>query len=54
MEEELEKEDGRYPCLFNDGCHCYERDCYRCGWNPVVAKARLEQWLKKMGVKDDG
>ena len=54
MEEELVKnDDGRYDCRFNDGCHCYDLDCGRCGWNPVVARARLHQWLKKMGVVTD-
>lgn len=48
MEDELELEDDGYPCLFNDGCQCKERDCGHCGWNPVVAKARLERILKKM------
>lgn len=55
MEDELVKdEDGRYPCRFNEGCHCHTLDCYRCGWNPVVAEARLKQLLEKLGVKFDG
>ena len=30
-------------CHYNDGCECDKRDCKRCGWNPKVAKARLEK-----------
>ena len=29
MGEEKEKDDGRFDCRFNDGCHCYTLDCYR-------------------------
>lgn len=30
-------------CVFNpDGVHCVMKDCAKCGWNPEVAKARLE------------
>ena len=54
MGEENEKDDGRFDCRFNEGCHCYTLDCYRCGWNPVVAEARLKQVLKKLGVKGYG
>ena len=51
MEEEKKKDEGRYDCRFNDGCHCYDLNCGRCGWNPVVAKMRQAQLLEKMGVK---
>lgn len=53
MKDELEKdEDGKFICRFNEECHCDSLDCVRCGWNPVVAKMRTEQWLKKMGCKE--
>lgn len=32
-------------CKFNDGVHCeeqYSAKCARCGWNPEVAKKRIE------------
>ena len=55
MEDCCEKlNDGSYDCRFNEGCHCYDLNCSCCGWNPIVAKARLEGLLKKMGVKTDG
>ena len=54
MEEEKKKADDRFDCRFNEGCHCYTLDCYRCGWNPVVAEARLKRLLEEMGVKDYG
>ena len=36
----------RGECVFQPGAiECYKRDCLNCGWNPVVAKARLEKFL---------
>ena len=30
-------------CVFQpESIICFKRDCINCGWNPVVAKARLE------------
>lgn len=29
-----------YQCRYNEGCICISRDCYRCGWNPEVARRR--------------
>lgn len=37
----IEKE-GRQYCQFNDGVECYQHKCGKCGWNPKVAKKRLE------------
>lgn len=37
----IDKEDRQY-CQFNDGVECYQRKCGKCGWNPEVAKKRLE------------
>jgi hypothetical protein len=31
------------PCPYNEGCHCHKRECWKCGWNPKVAQARLEK-----------
>ena len=31
-------------CIFNPvAVDCYHRNCSNCGWNPVVAKARLDK-----------
>jgi hypothetical protein len=31
-------------CVFQpESIMCYKRNCTNCGWNPVVAKARLEK-----------
>lgn len=35
-------------CPYNDGCHCHQKDCWKCGWNPKVDQARRE----KMGYGD--
>lgn len=36
----------RGECVFHPvAIECYKRDCINCGWNPVVAKARLEKFL---------
>lgn len=35
-------------CVFQpDSVLCGERNCGNCGWNPVVAKARLEAFKEK-------
>lgn len=31
------------PCVFNEGVACCERKCESCGWNPEVAKKRMEE-----------
>lgn len=36
------KKEGRVYCRFNEGVECYKHDCVGCGWNPAVAKNRLE------------
>ena len=34
------------PCKFNpDGVICDTKNCKECGWNPDVAKARLENYM---------
>lgn len=35
----------RRPCLHNDGVDCEQRKCSTCGWNPKVARKRLEALL---------
>lgn len=44
-----EKKKGTYQhmvvCPRNDAVHCYKPgDCYRCGWNQDVEKARTEKF----------
>jgi hypothetical protein len=36
----LEKE--RELCRFNDAVECSKHMCRNCGWNPAVAKKRME------------
>lgn len=42
----------KYSCKYNDGVGCSKlhRHCERCGWNPAVAKARLEKFCHKHGI----
>lgn len=35
-------------CPYNDGCFCTTKDCWRCGWNPKVAKARKEAYERRV------
>lgn len=38
------KKERKYKtCPYNDACRCSEATCKRCGWNPKVAKARMER-----------
>lgn len=30
-------------CPYNAACRCTAKNCGRCGWNPTVAKMRLEK-----------
>ena len=36
------------PCPYNDGVHCDTKDCWRCGWNPKVEKARKEAYERRV------
>ena len=40
-------------CYFNREVLCSYRECERCGWNPVVAQRRLDEFLIEE-VEDDG
>lgn len=42
----------RNSCKFNEGVDCFPlgRKCERCGWNPVVAQARLKKICKEKGL----
>lgn len=42
----------KIKCPHNDAVGCFpsQRNCNRCGWNPDVAKERLEKFCKKHGV----
>ena len=33
------------PCLHNEGVACINHNCDNCGWNPKVAKKRMEAIL---------
>lgn len=41
-------EENKWQCPYQDGVSCHSRKCNKCGWNPEVAKSRLD---KIMGVK---
>lgn len=49
----LSPETGIYQCFFNEGCCCARRQCDKCGWNPVVAKARLDKLLGGQGIRKE-
>ena len=34
--------DLKMNCPYNEAINCYMRKCSTCGWNPEVAKMRLE------------
>ena len=38
-----------YSCKHNEGVSCppLQRPCGSCGWNPVVANKRLEEYCRK-------
>ena len=42
-----------YACEHNPNVVCSVKTCQICGWNPAVAKARLDAILEKMGVEPD-
>ena len=42
------------PCPYNEGCYCTSKDCWRCGWNPKVEKARKEALDRKRGGVKNG
>lgn len=42
-----------YECPYNEAIDCdkyKQRPCHNCGWNPKVAKERLEEYCKKHGI----
>ena len=41
-----------HDCRFNEGCRCAVQQCWRCGWNPVVAACRQRKILKALGIKE--
>lgn len=43
-----------YSCQYNPNVICSVQMCQVCGWNPEVAKARLEAFKKRMEeISDD-
>jgi hypothetical protein len=34
-------------CPHNAACRCTVQNCFRCGWNPKVAKMRMEKILSQ-------
>ena len=35
-------------CQFNIEVVCDRKECYHCGWDPEVAKARKEEFVRKL------
>ena len=46
--------DGRWLCPYQDNVSCRLRSCETCGWNPKVAKARMEAFESKWKENLDG
>lgn len=44
MRQKRAKDRGEAPgeCILNEGVECYDHKCRNCGWNPKVARKRLE------------
>ena len=42
-----------YQCLYETYVDCPKRECAKCGWNPEVAKARLEAIKAKMMEQEE-
>lgn len=42
-----------WACPYNDAVSCSpcRRNCFSCGWNTAVAKDRLNQLCKKLGIQ---
>ena len=48
---EIKRERGSYVCPYNGECRCIRLECKSCGWNPEVAKARMDKFMTKMGTR---
>lgn len=42
----ITKARNKFVCPHNDACVCSVKACINCGWNPNVAKARMEKICK--------
>lgn len=42
-----------YRCDYQEFVECEKKKCSECGWNPEVAKARLEAIIEKMKEKKE-
>ena len=40
-------------CPYTDAVVCDKKKCYKCGWNPKVAQARMEK-IQTREVKSHG
>ena len=45
-------EDERWICPYQMNVSCRYRKCTRCGWQPDVAKARLDAIRRKLNVEE--
>lgn len=47
--------ESKWNCPYESGVvHCRTRKCSKCGWNPVVAKARLDTFIAKYEEEQNG
>ena len=49
IKNDIKREGGKIVCRYNQECRCEKLECYKCGWNPKVAKARQEAFLREAG-----
>ena len=47
IKNDVKREGGKIVCRYNPECRCEKLECYRCGWNPKVANARLKEFAKE-------
>lgn len=44
------KKECSFKCPNNAYVACTQKNCYHCGWNPIVAKMRMDKILKERGM----
>lgn len=44
-----------FCCQFNKCVDCMEQDkCWKCGWNPEVARERIKEWERQRRKETKG
>lgn len=44
---EWKQNNGKWVCPYANDVSCFAINCKKCGWNPEVAKERMEKYLKE-------